>query len=215
VSPGSAGQHPRIPDAALAALEQAINRTIALDPEGAARLTPLQGRVICIELAGFGTRLYLVPAGTALHVYGDYAGEPDCVLRGSPLALARMGVTAHKEDSLFSGEVAVEGDTGLAQAFGEFAGGLDIDWEERLARLLGDPLAHRLGAGARSAGRWGRRSADTLAEDLREYLQEEARILPTRYEVEEFLGAVDTLRDDTERLSARIERLLRRRPGKG
>ena len=53
------GQAPgvAIPDAALAGLETALNRYIALDPEGAARLTPLHGRLIAIELAGFGTRL--------------------------------------------------------------------------------------------------------------------------------------------------------------
>jgi ubiquinone biosynthesis protein UbiJ len=201
---------PQIPDAALAAFEQALNRYIALDPEGARRLAPIHGRVICLELSGFGTRVFLIPGPAGLQVYGDYAAEPDCLLRGSPFGLARMGISHRKEEQLFSGEVQVEGDTAVARAFGDFAAGLEPDWEEQLARLVGDPVAYQVGSGVRGAADWGRRTIDTLAQDVKEYLQEEGRILPTRYEVEEFLGAVDTLRDDVERLDARVERLRRR-----
>ena len=205
---------PRIPDVVLAALEQTLNRYLALDPEGAQRLAPMQGRVICIELSGFGSRLYLIPGAASVQIFGDYAAEPDCLMRGSPLALARMGVTAHKEDQLFSGEVRVEGDTDLARQFGDLVRGLDVDWEEQLSHLLGDPVAHQIGRGARAAAGWGKRTGDTLAQDAKEYLQEEGRVLPTRYEVDTFLDAVDELRDDAERLAARVERLARR-TGKG
>lgn len=198
-----------IPDSVLAPLEAAINRYIALDPEGAARLAELQGRVILIEIAGFGTRLYLIPSAVGFQLYGDYAGEADCVLRGTPLALARMGVSPRKEERLFSGEVRIEGDTHLAQAFGELVGALDVDWEEQLSRLVGDATAHQVGSRVRALERWGRRTGNTLTEDLKEYLQEEARLLPSRYEVQEFLDDVDYVRDDTERLAARVERLAK------
>ena len=201
-----------IPDPALATLETALNRYIALDPEGAARLAPLQGRLICIELKGFGTRFYLIPGADGLQLFGAYEGEPDCLLRGSPLALARLGLAERKEDDLFAGEVEVEGDTRLAQDFGACIAGLEVDWEEQLSRLVGDPVAHQVGQGLRSVGQWGRKSADTLTQDLKEYLQEEARLLPTDYEVQAFLDQVDTLRDDVERLAARVERLAPRRP---
>jgi ubiquinone biosynthesis protein UbiJ len=204
-----------IPEAALATLEAGINRTLSLDPEGAAGLARLQGRLICIELKGFGVRFYLIPGQNGLQLFGAYEGEPDCLLRGSPLALARMGLAEHKEDKLFAGEVEVEGDTRLAQEFGTAMASISVDWEEQLARLVGDPVAHQVGQGLRSAGRWGRQSADTLTQDLKEYLQEEARLLPTDYEVRAFLDQVDTLRDDVERLAARIDRLARRRSDLG
>ena len=41
--------------------------------------------------------------------------------------------------------------------------------------------------------------------------QEEARLLPTRSEVDHFLDDVDQLRSDLDRLNARIERLLQTR----
>lgn len=201
-----------IPDAALAVLERAINGYLALDPEGAARIGPLHGRVILIEVAGFGTRIYVIPGADRLLLHGDYGGAPDCVLRGSPLALARLGTSPHKEDSLFSGEVEVEGDTDLAQAFGDVLGGIAVDWEEQLARLVGDTAAHQLGVRTRALGDWGRRSAATLRADLTEYLQEEARLLPGRFEVAAFMDEVDRLRDDVERLAARVDRLAKRVP---
>lgn len=195
------------PYAALEALEATINRYLALDPEGAARITELQGKVILIEVAGFDTWLYLIPGPTGVHLYGDYAGRPDCILRAAPLALARLGVSRRKADRLFSGEVQIEGDTHLAQAFGDFLSGLEVDWEEQLARLVGDVSAHRVGSRIRTVGYWGRRIADTLTEDVKEYLQEETRLLPGRYEVQAFLDEVDLVRDGVERLAARIERL--------
>jgi ubiquinone biosynthesis protein UbiJ len=200
----------QIPDPIVAGLEQGINRYLALDPEGAERLASLNGRVICIEVAGFGTRLYLIPSGKEIQVFGDYAGEPDCVLSGTPLALARIGLAERKADRLFSGEVRISGDTHLAQQFGGVLAGIAVDWEEQLSRVTGDPIAHQAGSAMRAVRRWGRRSVDTLAQDTKEYLQEEGRLVPTRYEIQLFLDAVDTLRDDIERLAARVERLTKR-----
>ena len=66
------------------------------------------------------------------------------------------------------------------------------------ARDLPDkpPLAHH-----------GKSPISTLEKDLGEYLQEELRLLPVRIEIDAFLAAVDSLRDDSERLQARFDRL--------
>jgi ubiquinone biosynthesis protein UbiJ len=109
----------------------------------------------------------------------------------------------------------VEGQTDLAQELGELLGGIEVDWEEQLSRLVGDPVAHQVGSGLRSAGRWGRHSAETLTQNLGEYLQEEARLLPSRNEVAAFLDDIDRLRDDVERLAARIARIAKHRGDSG
>jgi ubiquinone biosynthesis protein UbiJ len=110
---------------------------------------------------------------------------------------------------VFEGRVRVEGDTALAQHFGTILADLDIDWEEQLSKLTGNIVAHEVGRVARTAAGYADRMRATLEQNLREYLQEEARVLPTRFEIREFLDAVDVLRDDVERLGARIERLQR------
>ena len=198
-----------IPATVLAAAEAALNRYIALDPEGALGFEPLYGRIIAIEIAGIGARITLIPGPDRLQIFGAYAATPDCLIRGTPLGLARMAAARRQESELGSGSVEIEGDTAIAQDLGKALGGLDVDWEEQLARLLGDPVAHQLGEGVRAAVQWGRRTSGTLGADLKEYLEEEGRLLPSRYELEAFLVDVDTLRDDVERLEARVERLAR------
>lgn len=199
-----------MPDAAPAILEKAVNRYLALDPEGAARMTDLHGKVLLIRVTGFDAHLYLIPGPTGIQLFGRYGGEPDCTLRATPLGLIHLGASHRKGDKLFSGEVQIEGDIHLARAFGDFLSGLEVDWEEQLSRLIGDIAAHQVGSKVRAADRWGRRSAATLRQDLKEYLQEEARLLPGPYEIQAFLEEVDQVRDGVERLAARIERLAAR-----
>jgi len=196
-------------EAAFAVLENVLNRYIKLDPTALGRLAPLHGKRIRLHIRGLELDLNLVPAPDGIQLYPEFEGEPDCTLSGAPLAFARLG-GGEQADQLFAGAVEIRGDTEAGQRFGDLLAGLDIDWEEQLSRLTGDVAAHQVGSGARAAGRWGRQTADILPADLAEYLQEEARLLPTRIESEEFVTAVDTLRDDVERLEARIRRLHNR-----
>lgn len=201
----------QLPDTLLAAAEAAVNRVLALDPEGAARLAPVEGRVLLVELSGFGTRIYVVPGESRLFLFGAYEAEPDCIVRGSPVALLGMALAEHREDAVFEGALRIDGDNRVAQTLGDVLRGLDIDWEEQLAKLLGDTPAHWLMNRARAGAHWATRSRGVARDDLREYLQEEAAVVPTRQELEAFFSAVDTLRDDVERLDARLERLERDR----
>jgi ubiquinone biosynthesis accessory factor UbiJ len=221
-NPGAEGLHyPRrdsagsegiqLPAAMLAAVETLLNRYLTLDPEGARGFESIHGRIIGIEIQGLGLRLTLVPGPDRVQVFGAYDATPDCLIRGAPLALLRMVTAQRKEAEIGPGAVAIEGDTAIAHELAKALAGLDVDWEEQLARLVGDPIAHPVGRFARGLTQWGRRASDTLTADLKEYLEEEARLLPTPYELATFLAEVDALRDDVERLEARVERLARGR----
>lgn len=198
-----------VPAAVLATFEAAFNRYLELDPEGAQGFEPLYGRIIVIELEGLGVRVTLIPGPDRVQFFGAYDAPADCVIRGAPLGLARMALAERKETEVSSGGVKIEGDTTVAQQFAKALGGLDVDWEEQVARVLGDPIAHQLGRGLRGISDWRRDTSRTLTADVKEYLEEEGRLVPTRYELDAFLAEVDTLRDDVERLEARLERLNR------
>lgn len=194
---------------AIAGLEEAFNRYIALDQAAAEQLAKLHGQVIAFDVVGLGVALYLIPGPGGLQILSEYEGTPDCRLRGTPIALARMGNRQASSEQLFSGTVEISGNTELAHQFGKIIGGMEVDWEEQLSHYTGDIIAHEVGKLFRSTGHWGRRSMDTLGLDVQEYLHEELRLLPVRQEIEAFMNDVDTLRDDVERLQARTDRIKR------
>lgn len=193
-----------LPTLLLAACETALAQALRFDPDIADELTALHGQVLAFELTGFGV-VYCLPVPRGLQLLGDYEGAPHVVVRASPwqwLHLGLMGATPGV------GELTFLGDIGLAHRLGSILERLDPDWEEALSRLTGDPLAHWLGRGVRDTLAWLRKSAGTARDDLGEVLTEEMRLLPTRYEVTEFLDVVDQVRDASARLEARVRRLF-------
>jgi len=203
-------------DITFAGLEQALNTYVSMDPDARDRLATLHGRVVALQLSGLELTLYIVPqANGRLQLFSQIDGEPDCMLRGSPLGLWRSGSAEKGARELFAGNVAITGDTELAQRFGQILGGLDIDWEEQLSHVTGDVVAHQVGRRGRQLSAYLEDSAETAQANIGEYLTEEARLLPTRVEAEHFFNDVDALRDATERLAARLERLTRKRRERG
>lgn len=198
-----------VPALVLAGLEITLNRYLSLDPETQSRLAGMTGKLIAVELRGMGITLYMAPHSGGIQLLREYDGSADAVISGTPVALARVGI-GEERGLLFAGEVEIRGDVTLGQRFESVLRELDIDWEEQLSRLVGDAAAHQIGNLVRDALQWGAKSMDTLGSDLTEYLQEESRQLPQRDEVNKFLAAVDVLRNDVERLEARVKRLQAR-----
>jgi ubiquinone biosynthesis protein UbiJ len=192
-------------------IEDAGNRLLRLDPETLRRLGDLQGRVVCIEFRDLGRRLYLHPSESGFRIAAESEQPPAVTLRGTLATFARLGLGA-ETDTLKAGELDIEGDAALGQRLQRIFRNLDLDWEEPLARLFGDPLGHELGRVARAAFTWHRQALKTFGLNSAEYLQEELRLLPVRDEVEAFLNGVDSVRADVDRLAARLERLRNKFP---
>lgn len=192
--------------AALAVLEQAINAALRLDPNTAERLQRLDGKLIGIELLGLDLTLYLQAHQGGLRLMGAWDGPVDTTLRGAPLALLRMS-GGRSGDGLFRGGVEIEGDVELGQQIQRVFSKIDIDWEEHLARLSGDVIAHQIGNLVRDLRAFGGRTAAHLGQDLADYLHHEDESLPLDWEMRDFYTQVDTLRSDVDRLEARLTRL--------
>jgi ubiquinone biosynthesis protein UbiJ len=197
----------KLPSGFRHTLEAALNSYLRLDPDAAERMTSLAGRCIAIELHGIDLTLFMLPGEQGIRIQEGVEGVADTTLRGTPLALARLGLGANTGKTLFSGDVTITGDVETGQAFKAILDDMDIDWEEQLARLTGDVIAHQAGNMARRTRRVLRHGKAALEQDLGEYLREELRVLPARIEVENFSADVDRIRADTDRLAARIRRL--------
>jgi ubiquinone biosynthesis protein UbiJ len=137
---------------------------------------------------------------------GELPEEPDVVITGSLVTLAKVA-RGGGETELRDGSLDVTGNAAVADAFRELLGHARPDVEEELSAFIGDAAAHRLGELARGVRNWAQDARQTLESNVREYLQEESRDLPSRYEVERFRRNLNVLRDDVERAEARLRRL--------
>lgn len=185
-------------------LEALLNRGIRGSSDATARCRALEGRSFRIELDGLGLGLTLLSRGDALALIEQ--PEADARLAGTPGALARLAATGD-EALLRNRAVRISGDPLVARDFRDLIAIAAPDFEEELARLVGDVAARQVGNFLRGLSGWGLDTADRLSRSFGEYLQEESRDLPARPEVEIFLDAVDELAGDVARLEARLRRL--------
>ena len=189
-------------------LERAMQKYLQHDESSLAKLEKLKGKVIGIEITGIGITVFLHPDEHGIRIDTGHKGEPDALIRGNPVALAALMTSEKNSQVMFTQHASITGDTVVGQQFSNILKAVDFDWEEELARITGDPLAHQLGRAVRHVARWGRDVGNTIEQDISEYLHEELRLVPTRSEIEEFMNKVDSLRNDTDRLELRVQRLL-------
>jgi len=195
--------------AAVVTVEQLLNAVISMDEVTQQRLAELHGRRIAIEFREWNLTLLFVPdAQGRLQISTDDVDAADATIRATPFDFAETLRMERKEDQVFKGKITLDGDTRLAQRFSDILAMLEIDWEEQLSKLTGDVAAHQLGGMLRGFQRWARRNQRMMRDNLGEYLTEEKQLLPTAFEVAEWRAEVDRLRDDVDRLAARVVRLL-------
>lgn len=201
------------------ALEVALNRALALDADTRAQLRTLHGQRVVLTLTSPPMAVQVQVEGDALRVGPpDGQAEPDLGVRTTlgallgqlPRLLDRSGEAAAP-----IGKLRIEGDAELARRLQQLARRFDPDWEQPFVRVFGDVLgvqvAKAVSAGLRQAQVAGR----NLAESAAEYVTEESRDVVSRAELEAFHDDVDALRDDVERIAARIARLQRERAANG
>ncbi|MFQ5634771.1 MAG: SCP2 domain-containing protein [Gammaproteobacteria bacterium] len=189
-----------------------LNRGIHSRREAAELCESLVGKSLVVRIAGlpFGPLAVRIAAsyqGVMLTAADDgSAGPADATISGTAIELQRL-MFADSEASIRDGRVSVDGDIDIAEKFRELLLTARPDLEERLAAWVGESAAFQVTNLARDFGDWALDTAEEVAWRAREYLQDDARHLPTPEEANEFCAAVDDLANDVERLEARIERL--------
>lgn len=193
-------------------LEALLNRNIAGSSRARELVARLDGRAMEVRVSAVPVRIRFTVADGAVSITAGGESDPDAVIEGSPVAVATL-VGPEAEDRIRGGSVRISGDAETAQSFRRLFEAARPDFEEELSRLVGDAAAHHLANLARGALDFGRRAAETFARNVGEYLTEESRDLPARAEVEGWIEEVDRLREDADRLEARLARLERTRRG--
>jgi len=193
-------------EALLRPIADVLNRNIAEITPAREMASELNGTMVAIRVRDTALGTYFVFSDDVVALSTEYADDPDVVITGSLISLARM-MKGSGEAAIRSGDVDLTGDAATAQRFQKLLDLAQPDIEEELSRVIGDVAAHRVAKIARGVGKWARDARSTMGGNIREYLQEESRDVPTRYEVDRFTQQVGTLRDDVERVAARLKRL--------
>jgi ubiquinone biosynthesis protein UbiJ len=184
----------------------ALNRLLQNEPWARERLLSFASETLELRVPPLPTLRFTIADDGRLGIALP-AAEPSLVITIGPGALA---AAAKGEDHLLR-SIDVAGNARLASEVMFLVRHLRWDFEEDLAKFVGDAAAHRLAGLARDAAAWHADAAQRIAGSLMEYAVEERRVLVRRPALEDFSTALTVLRDGVERLEKRVERLVRGR----
>lgn len=183
-------------------INDAIQRLAALDPVIQSTLTDLEGVCIQIEPLPFAP-LFLEIHAHRVRVKKN-ANHYDLAFRGPCLAFWTAKTNIKRASAL---GLSIEGDPHLLKTLQPLLGHTSIPWEEWLSSYLGDTSVYHLKKMSDYLHSKATTTAQTLALDLAEYLQEEHPDFAPSGKVKQFLQEVDTLRAGVERLEAKLATL--------
>jgi ubiquinone biosynthesis protein UbiJ len=189
------------------ALEAALNRALALDPETRDGLRALDGRRVVLRIATPPLALQVRVDGEQLRVGPVEEAEADLSVRATLGGLIAQLPFMRRDDAPAVGALRIEGDADLARRLQRLAERFDPDWQRPFAAAFGDVLGVQVAQLFAGALRGARSGAAVLAGNTADFLQHESRDVLGRAELDAFFDDVDLLRDDVERLAARIARL--------
>lgn len=193
----------------LERLNKIVNEILHSDPDLLSDVATMDGRVMAIDLVGLDKTIYIFPESMGVHLQSEYGGDVHVLIKGTPFALLKMARQRDKQPASFDGDVEISGDLALGQHLQEMIKRLDLDWEELLSHKVGDVAAHQINNFVRSFSAWARESHKSMEQNIGEYLRIEAELSPNKVEIDQFMNAVDDLRNDADRLEQRIARLAR------
>ncbi len=136
------------------ALQIALNRALALDPDTRHALASLDGRHIDLTLEAPSLAMRISVDGDQLRVGPVDAQEADLAVRSSlagVLAQLPLLANARRGDNNGKDRVRVAGDAELARRLQQLAKGFDPDWQQPFVSVFGEVLGVQVANTLRSA----------------------------------------------------------------
>lgn len=194
----------------LTLAESTINRLLLVRPETVAQLGQLDGKVIAIQLTSPAMSLSLQPSTAGLQIDQIERDDADVTLSGTAADFFQLLSAADSSEAMFGKTIKLSGDSALATRFSQVMVDAALDWEGILAQVMGDLPAHELARLLKWKSRFYLQAGHSLVQNFEEYIKEELQLLPSQPQLKRFYSEVDSLRQETERAEAKIERLRRK-----
>jgi len=186
------------------AIQQGIATVLRLDPHTKQALSDINGKVVRVEVSDPTLRFHLIVVDGSVDVEGSFDAEADTTISGTAIDLISL---RRSSDALYTGSVSITGEMAVGEQLRTIISNIEIDIEDVVAPITGDVIAHQIGRVGKTLSAWLEDTGSSLKRNTSEYLQEEAEILAPNSEVNRFAAQVDELREQSDRLDARIREL--------
>ena len=190
------------------ALSKAINHVLSKEAWARAELMRHTAKQVKLSLPVTQVAFMIDDTGY-VQALDTTANLDNCnlTLSVSPSVLAEMLATQGELREKAFKAVKITGDADLAQLIGRLAGQLRWEYEDDLARFIGDAPAHFLVKQVKWLHAAGQSARRDLMGNVVEYLSEEKQVLIKQADFALHKSAINETRDALERLEKRIQRL--------
>ncbi len=190
----------------LAPIEVAINHVLAADSAAPEILAPLNERVLKLQFTDLERAVFVRFYHGRIDLYANYEGDVDLLLSGRTAQFAALARQT-SSNALINSGVSATGKTALLVNLNEAVQTLDIDFESLISSVLPPSGAHILGKGFRAAVKQMSTMRNEALRLSGEHATYEAQLAVPNIEVTQFNRAVTQLRQDTDRLEAKLTAL--------
>jgi len=190
---------------AAAAACRGINHVLESEPWACAELSKHASKTILLQLP-FGQLGFCIGNTGRLEALKEIE-NPSLALEVSASAFSDLvSSSGNLKEQAFKA-VKITGDADLAQLIGRLAGQLRWEYEEDLARVLGDAPAHFAVQKGKKFISATRSAAGDLLDNLVEYVSEERKVLLNMRDFMAHKSELSDLRESVDRLEKRIQHL--------
>ncbi len=185
-----------------------INHVLSSEPWATGELARHAGKTILLKLPLGDLCFEITPAG--LLAVSEASDTSSLVLELSAKALSELtGSTGSLREQAFKA-VKITGDADLAQLLGRLVGQVRWEYEEDLARLVGDAPANFAVRQGKKFVSASKSAANDLLSNVVEYVSEERKILLNQRDFMAHKNELNELRDAVDRMEKRIQILVQK-----
>jgi ubiquinone biosynthesis accessory factor UbiJ len=193
---------------AAGAVCRGINHVLSSEPWATAELARHASKTILLKLPVGELRFEIKPAG--LLAVSEVSDTSSLILEISAKALSELvGSAGTLREQAFKA-VKITGDADLAQLLGRLVGQVRWEYEEDLARLVGDAPANFAVRQGKKFVSVSKSAASDLLSNIVEYVSEEKKVLLNQRDFIVRKNELNELRDAVDRIEKRIQILVQK-----
>ncbi len=192
------------------ALVRAINHVLSREEWALRDLSHHQGRVIELILP-IGSMQWQIQDDSFIALLSEIHPRPDLVLEIDANSFSTLSAPQGSIKDRAMRAVKITGDAQLAQLIAKLSNQLRWEYEEDLAKIIGDAPAHFICTQAKRFAQATEKALLDLQGNMVEYLSEEKKVLLHQRDFISHKMEIQAVRDAVERLEKRISYLQKSR----